>query len=62
MEFRVLAIGDVVGENGLDLLVRRLRPLKREKQVDFTVVNGKMPRAWGCFPLRQRKSLMRGPM
>ena len=33
MEFRVLAIGDVVGENGLDLLVRRLRPLKREKQV-----------------------------
>ena len=61
MEFRVLAIGDVVGENGLDLLVRRLRPLKREKQVDFTVVNGENA-AWGCFPLRQRKSLMRGPM
>lgn len=50
MEFRVLAIGDVVGENGLDLLVRRLRPLKREKQVDFTVVNGENAAGLGLFP------------
>ena len=62
MEFRVLAIGDVVGENGLDLLVRRLRPLKRKTGGFHCGQRGKMPRAWGCFPLRQRKSLMRGPM
>ena len=54
MEFRVLAIGDVVGENGLAFLVRRLRPLKREKQVDFTVVNGENASGVGILPRQAR--------
>ena len=40
MEVRILAIGDVVGENGLAFVQRHLRLLKKEKGVDFTVVNG----------------------
>ena len=60
MEFRVLAIGDVVGENGLDLLVRRLRPLKREKQVDFTVVNGENAAGLGLFPAQAEEIFVGG--
>ena len=40
MEVRILAIGDVVGEKGLAFVQRHLRPLKKEKNVDFVVVNG----------------------
>ena len=34
----VLAIGDVVGDPGLDILCRRLRKLKKEVGADLTVV------------------------
>lgn len=40
MLFRLLAIGDVVGDPGLDYLERHLRSLKKWKDVHFTVVNG----------------------
>ena len=40
MIYRILAIGDVVGEQGLAHLERSLRPLKRLKDIHFTVVNG----------------------
>lgn len=40
MEIRVLAVGDVVGSAGLRFLSKRLRPLRREKGVDFCIVNG----------------------
>ncbi len=40
MLLRVLAVGDVVGEPGLDYLADHLRSLKKLKSVDFTVVNG----------------------
>lgn len=36
----VLAIGDVVGANGVKHLARHLRSLKKLKNIDFTVVNG----------------------
>ncbi len=36
----VLAIGDVVGDPGMDTLCRRLRKLKKEVGADLTVVNG----------------------
>ena len=60
MEFRVLAIGDVVGENGLACLARRLRPLKREKRVDFTVVNGENAAGLGLFPAQAEEILDAG--
>ena len=40
MEYRVLAVGDVVGEPGLRHLERHLRPLQKLKNIAFTVVNG----------------------
>ena len=40
MLFKVLAVGDVTGESGVDFLRRKLRPLKKEKSIDFVAVNG----------------------
>ena len=39
MEFKVLAVGDVVGEPGLRHLERHLRSLKKLKNISFTVSN-----------------------
>lgn len=50
MEIRVLAIGDIVGENGADFLAHHLRPLKQMKGVDFTVVNGENVSGVGIVP------------
>ena len=36
----ILAVGDVVGEPGLEALRRGLYRLKRDEGVDFCVVNG----------------------
>ena len=36
----VLAIGDVVGDPGMDMLCRRLRQLKKQVGADLTIVNG----------------------
>ena len=36
----ILFIGDVVGNNGCEILRRRLPTLKREKKIDLTIVNG----------------------
>lgn len=38
--FRVLAVGDVVGENGTETVRRHLWNLRKETDADFTVVNG----------------------
>ncbi len=40
MEIRVLAVGDVVMEQGLRHLERTLRPFQKLKGITFTVVNG----------------------
>ena len=50
MEFRVLAVGDVCGGSGLQLVSRRLRQLKREHRVDFCVVNGENAAVVGITP------------
>ena len=50
MLFRLLAVGDVVGEPGLAYLNARLRGLKREKQADFVVVNGENADGVGLKP------------
>ena len=36
---KILMIGDIVGENGLDKLKQILPKIKKEKQIDFVVVN-----------------------
>ena len=40
MDFKVLAVGDVVGNPGLERIRRHLRQLKRKTGADFVVVNG----------------------
>jgi len=50
MELRILAVGDVVGQTGVNYLSRRLRGVKKEYKVDFTVVNGENADGLGILP------------
>ena len=50
MDFKVLAIGDITGERGVDHLRRHLRALKKEKSVDFVVANGENAAGNGLLP------------
>ena len=59
---RILAVGDVCGSGGLDILERKLRGLQRLEQVDFTIVNGEMPPCGGLRPSRPRPFWMPGRM
>lgn len=60
MELRILAVGDVVGEAGLSCLEKRLRPLRREYQVDFCVVNGENTNGVGLTPKQADRILDAG--
>lgn len=50
MLYHILAVGDVVGEDGLRHLTRTLRPLKKLKDIQFTVVNGENVQMTGLNP------------
>ena len=50
MEFRVLAVGDVVGGPGMERVRRCLRQLKRSTGADFVVVNGENASVVGITP------------
>ena len=50
MIYHILAVGDVAGEQGLAHLERSLRPLKRLKDIHFTVVNGENAAVTGITP------------
>ena len=50
MIFRVLAVGDVVGQPGLNCLGKFLRKLKKDKNIDFCVVNGENAAMTGLTP------------
>lgn len=50
MELQILAVGDVVGEPGLQILERHLRRLQKQKNVAFTVVNGENAAMVGLTP------------
>ena len=58
MGFRVLAVGDVCGQPGLDMLERRLKDYKKEKNIHFTVVNGENANVVGITP-RQADQIFR---
>lgn len=60
MELRLLAVGDVVGEPGLKFLNRRLRTLKRQLDVHFTVVNGENASGVGLTPAQADDILAAG--
>ena len=50
MEFKVLAVGDVVGQPGMDRVTRSLRFLKRRTGADFVIVNGENASVVGMTP------------
>ena len=50
MDFKVLAVGDVVGNPGVDRICRSLRWLKRKTGADFVVVNGENASVVGITP------------
>lgn len=56
MILHVLAVGDVVGDVGVDYLRRHLHTLKKLHGVDFTVVNGENAAGVGLLP-RQAEDL-----
>ena len=55
MLLNILAVGDVVGEGGQDILSRRLRDLKDEHDVHFTVVNGENCSGVGILPRQAQR-------
>lgn len=50
MDWKVLAVGDVVGGPGLQCIRRNLRGLKQELGADFVVVNGENAAVVGITP------------
>ena len=50
MDMKVLCVGDVVGNPGMDRICRSLRYLKRKAGADFVVVNGENAAVVGMTP------------
>ena len=50
MDFKVLAVGDVVGNPGMDRIYKSLRYLKKQTQADFVIVNGENAAVVGMTP------------
>ena len=50
MDFKVLCVGDVVGNPGMDRVRRSLRYLKRKTEADFVIVNGENAAVVGMTP------------
>ena len=62
MLLNVLAVGDVCGEGGQDILARRLKELREGEDIHFTVVNGENASVVGSPPGRPGGSMTPGPM
>ena len=60
MIYRILAIGDVVGEQGLEHLRRHLHSVKKMKDVHFVVVNGENASSVGVMPDQVEAMYMAG--
>ena len=60
MQLNVLAVGDVVGEGGQDILCRRLPGLREETGAHFVVVNGENASGVGITPAQARRILEAG--
>lgn len=50
MTVNILAVGDVAGSTGLQFLSKKLRPLIRQHNAAFTVVNGENASVFGMTP------------
>ena len=50
MDFKVLAVGDVVGNPGMERIRKSLRKLKKQVGADFVIVNGENAAVVGITP------------
>jgi len=57
MDFKILAVGDVVGNPGMDRVCHSLRYLKRKTGADFVIVNGENASVVGITP-RQAEDIL----
>ena len=57
---RILAVGDVCGPGGLEILERKLRGIKRLEEIDFVVVNGENASGRGLTPKQAQAMLDAG--
>lgn len=57
MDFKILAVGDVVGTPGVDRICRSLRQLKKRTGADFVTVCGENASGVGMTP-RQGEDLL----
>ena len=60
MEFKVLTVGDVVGNPGMDRIDRSLRRLRRATGADFVIVNGENASVVGLLPSQAEEILDAG--
>ena len=60
MEFKVLAVGDVVGAPGMERIRGKLRQLKRRTGADFVIVNGENASVVGITPAQAEDILDAG--
>lgn len=60
MDLKVLAVGDVVGNPGMDRIRHSLRYLKRKTNADFVVVNGENASVVGMMPYQGEEILDSG--
>ncbi len=60
MDFKVLAVGDVVGTPGMERIRRNLRQLKRRTGADFVIVNGENASVVGITPAQAEDILDAG--
>ena len=58
MNVKILAVGDVCGQPGLDALDKKLKPFQKENGIAFTVVNGENANVVGITP-RQADMIFR---
>ncbi len=58
MSVNILAVGDVCGEPGLEFLEKRLKDYRKERHIDFAVVNGENANVVGITP-RQADRILR---
>ena len=62
MLLHILAVGDIVGEGGQDILSRRLREMKQTHDIHFTVVKEENASGVGIPQNRRKDYLMQGRM
>ena len=60
MDFKVLAVGDVVGNPGMDRICRSLRYCKQQTGANFVIVNGENAAVVGMMPQQAEEILDAG--